>query len=225
MKLNNWLRTRPGLNTALGIAFATIAGLLLLGYLASMLEAKGGGPLLDVPTARRDIEIGELIRDDMVGLKQIPDGYTVPGTIKNPGDIKGGRALRFIGKGEPFTQSSIYGRKAGSTLASRIPENMRAYSLQPGRSAAGQELRPGERVDVLATSGDPPRTRTILRDKLILSSGRRSTSDEVEETQGVERLTILVSPAEAETVAQAECEGEISISLCPLAPPPGGGAK
>jgi Flp pilus assembly protein CpaB len=222
MKLNNWLRTRPGLNTALGIAFATIAGLLLLGYLSSLLKAKGGGPLIDVPTARRDIEIGELIRDDMIGLKKTPDGYLVPGTIKKTGDIRGGRALRFIGKGEPFTRSSIYGLKAGSTLASRIPENMRAYSLQPGRSAAGQELRPGDRVDVLATSGDPPRTRTILRDRVILSAGRRSPTDVAQESQAAERITVLVSPAEVETLAQAECDGEISISLCPMAPPTGG---
>jgi Flp pilus assembly protein CpaB len=222
MKLNNWLRTRPGLNTALGIAFATIAGLLLLGYLSTLLRAKGGGPLLDVPTARRDIEIGELIRDDMIGFKKIPDGYLVPGTIKNPGNIRGGRALRFMGKGEPFTRSSIYGRKSGSALASRIPENMRAYSLQPGRSTAGHELRPGDRVDILATSGDPPRTRTILRDKVILSAGAGSPSDESQETQDAERITVLVSPAEVETLAQAECEGEISISLCPPAPPAGG---
>lgn len=222
MKLSNYLRTRPGLNTALGIAFATIAGLLLLGYLSTLLKAKRGGPLLDVPTARRDIEIGEVIRDDVMGLEKIPDGYIVPGTVKNPGDIKGARALRFIGKGEPFTRASIYGRKAGSTLASRIPENMRAYSLQPGRSTAGQELHPGDRVDVLATSGDPPRTRTILRDKLILSAGKRIPSDEAQETQGAERITILVSPAEVEALAQAECEGEISISLCPLAPPESG---
>jgi Flp pilus assembly protein CpaB len=223
MKLTNHLRTRPGLNTALGIALATIAGLLLLGYLSTILKAKRGGPLMDVPTSRRDIEIGELIRKDMIVLNKIPDGYLVPGTVKNPGDIEGGRALRFIGKGEPFTRSSIYGRKAGSTLASRIPENMRAYSLQPGRSTAGQELRPGDRVDILATSGDPPRTRTILRDKLILSEGTRGPSDEAQGTQGAERITVLVSPAEVETLAQAECEGEISISLCPLAPPSSSG--
>lgn len=42
MKLSNYLRTRPGLNTALGIAFATIAGLLLLGYLSTLLKAKRG---------------------------------------------------------------------------------------------------------------------------------------------------------------------------------------
>jgi Flp pilus assembly protein CpaB len=223
MNPSNWLKTRPGLNTALGIAFATLAGLLLLGYLSSLIKAKGGGPLLRVPVARRDIEICEPIRDDMVSFKEIPTGYLVPGTIRKPGDIKGCRALRFIGKGEPFTLSSVYGRKAGSTLASRIPENMRAYSLQPGRSAAGQELHPGDRVDVLATTGDPPRTRTILRDRVILSAGRRGPSDEVDETESSARITVLVSPAEVETLAQAECEGEISISLCPLAPPAGGG--
>lgn len=223
MKLSDQLRTRPGLNTAIGIALATIAALLLLGYLSTLLTAKRGGPLLDVPTARRDIQLGELIRDDMVVLAQIPGRYLVPGTVRDPEDIEGGRALRFIGKGEPFTRSSIYGRKAGSTLASSIPENMRAYSLQPGSEAAGQELHTGDRVDVLATSGDPPRTRTILRDRLILNAGNSGPPDESQETRGTERITVLVSPAEVETLAQAECEGEISISLCPLAPPESGG--
>jgi pilus assembly protein CpaB len=222
MRLNETLRSRPGLNTAIGVVFAVIAGLLLLGYLSQIARGRGGGPMLEVPVAGTDIEVGVAVTEDMIATTRVPSDYLVPGTIRKRSDISGARALRFVARGEPFTASAVAGPGGEGTLASRIPADLRAYSLQLGRGAgAGTSIRPGDRVDVLATSSDPPRTGTLLRERLVLGvAGRQSSGGESASDQGGSmNVTLLVTPAEAEMLAQAECAGEVSVSLCPIAPP------
>lgn len=221
MKIREILGSRPGLNTAIGVVFAIITGLLVLGSLSQMVKGRKGGPVLEVPVAGADIELGAVVRDDMIASKKVPSGYVVPGTIRKRCDIAGSQAIRFIGKGEPFTHSAVAGQNGEGTLASRIPADLRAYSLQLARGlGAGSPLRPGDKVDVLATTPDPPSTSTLLRERLVLSvSGRQQSDQEVGGAQGNSvNITLLVSPTEAEMLAQAECTGEMSVALCPITP-------
>lgn len=219
MKLNELLRSRPAVNSAIGVVFAIIAGLLLLGYLSHMVRPGAGGAVLDIPVAASDIEMGSVVGEQMISTRKVAHDYMVPGTVRKRSDISGSRALRFIGRGEPFTASSIAGSGEG-TLASRIPSDLRAYPLQLRASAAGGDLRPGDRVDVISTSSDPPVTSTLLRGRLVLSVAGVQASGESGDSSrdGSTCITLLVSPPEAELLAQAECAGEISVSLCPIAP-------
>lgn len=219
MRLIYRLKSRPGLNTALGVMFAIMAGLLLLGYLSRLLQQSDGGPPVDIPVAARDIEMGSLVTREAVSVKSIPVNYMVPGSSRRRAEVVGARALRFIGKGEPFVPSAVAG-SGGGTLASRIPADSRAYSIDTsGNPGAGTGLRPGDRVDVLATSGDPPRAATLLRGRLVLQAGGESDPgvDGAGRDSAAARLTLLVTPAEAELLAQAENVGCLSISLCPQA--------
>lgn len=211
------MKSRPGLNKAIGVALAVIAGLLLLGYVSRLVRGDGGGTPVTVNTAARDIEAGTLVTGDLIREKRIPLDYVVSGSVKSGEEIVGARALRFIGKGEPFTSSALSGAGSGSDLASRIPEASRAYTLHLGTySGYGEDVRVGDHVDVLATTGDPPRTSTILRARLVLGSSDTAPGGEEQSPQREASITLLVSPQEAELLAQAEYVGEISISLCPL---------
>ena len=58
MKLNDFVKSHPGVNTAFGVVFAIIAGLLLLGYLSRAARGGDGGPILEIPVASRDIAMG-----------------------------------------------------------------------------------------------------------------------------------------------------------------------
>lgn len=212
------LKSRPGLNRAAGIVLAIVAGLMLLGYAARIAKGDRGGGLVAVPTARGDIAMGATIAREMLSSASIPSGYVVPGTLRKVDEITGSRAIRFIGKGEPITASSVAGGKGAGTLASRIPPDLRAYSVEvTGSSGGSQDLRPGDRVDVLSTSGEPPSTATLLTGRLILSTGGLAGSQSDEGGSSASgSLTLLVSPKEAELLAQASSSGEISVSLCPL---------
>ena len=215
MRLTETLRSHPRLNTALGVGFAAVAALLMLGYVSRLIG--GGSGRIDIAVASRDVEVGTVVTPDMVAVVQTPERYAVPGSIRSGGKVAGSRAVRFIGRGEPFTESSVSGAGEDRTLAARIPPDLRAYALQVSRGrGAGTLLRAGDRVDVLATSGDPPRTSTILKERLVLSAVGGAAGGEGQETDGLLDVTLLVSPAEAELLAQAGCEGEISVTLCPL---------
>lgn len=208
----------PGLTAAAGTAFAILAGLLLLGFFAQLAGRKDDGQAMKVHVAARDIPPGVLITREMVSKKDIPEKYVVPGTIKKEKDVIGARALRFIGKGEPFTASCLVGSEGTGSLAARIPADSRAYTLRLDLcSGAGPDIRPGNRVDVLSTSGEPPATRTLLKNRLVLSMTIGNRTEKAEAgAEGVESVTLLVHPTEAELLAQAELSGEISISLCPM---------
>lgn len=215
MRLKRLFSTRSALSTAAGVVFAIIAGLLLLGQLSGRNDG-GAGPLLDVPTAGVDIQPGTVVSRKMVATTRVARRYLVPGTLLEPGEITGARALRFIGRGEPFTAPSLARAGSPGALSSRIPADLRAYSLRlTASSAAGTDIFPGDRVDVLSTGSDPPGTVTLLRERLVLgvTAGPPGAGQDAPGRPGV--LTLLVSPAEAEMLAQAECTGEISVSLCP----------
>lgn len=207
-------RPRPGLARAAGIVLAIVAGLMGLGYVSSRVRASGGGAPVDVPVAKRDIVPGTAITSDLVSSIRIPPAYTVPGTLQNTGGIAGSRALRFIGKGEPFTRAAVSGR-GDDPLASRLPADLRAYSLTLSQGSCAGDLRSGDRVDVLATGGEPPRTRTLLRSRMVLSRGSPAGNESAESRAG-SSVTLQITPSEAEALAQAGCEGEISIAVCPM---------
>jgi len=220
------LKARPGLNRAVGIVLAIMAGLMLLGYASRLVRGDRGGKLLSVPVARADIAMGSTITQAMLDSASIPADYVVPGALRKPSDIVGSRAIRFIARGEPITAPSIAGGKGPGTLASRIPPDLRAYTVElTGETAGSSDLRPGDRVDVLATGGEPPATTTLLATRLVLSVGGPSSADEgTAGSPASGSLTLLVSPREAELLAQAASSGEISVSLCPLPDVKGGQA-
>ncbi|MDD5448751.1 MAG: Flp pilus assembly protein CpaB [Actinomycetota bacterium] len=211
-------RLTPGLTAAAGTAFAILAGLLILGFFAQLIGRKDSGQVVRAHVAARNIPPGILITKEMVSKKDVPEKYVVPGTIKKEKDIIGARTLRFIGKGEPFTASCVVGSEGAGPLAARIPADSRAYTLRLDLcSGAGPDIRPGDRVDVLSTCGEPPATRTLLRNRLVLSMAIGGREEKAEAgAEGVESVTLLVHPEEAELLAQAELSGEISISLCPM---------
>lgn len=220
MSMIQRLRSRPGLSTALGAAFAIMAGLMLLGFVTKAVKPERGGRLVTVPVAARDIAMGAVISKELLSSRSIPVGYLVPGTLRKSADVEGARALRFIGKGEPVTAASVAGGEGGANLASKIPDDLRAYSIELSRAAAGcSQLRPGDRVDVLYTRGDPPATSTLLSGRLILSLAGVSGDEESGAQTEIQSITLLVSPQEAELLAQAASSGEISVSLCPGAAP------
>jgi pilus assembly protein CpaB len=216
MRFRDIFSSKPGLNTAIGVSLAVVTGLLLLGCVSQWLQARRGGQPVLLLVAARDIDEGSVIDDGMIRTGKIPEEYVVPGSLRDAKKVIGSRAVRFIGKGEPFTSSAVLGARDPRSLASRIPPEQRAYSLQLGsRSGAGNKLSPGDHVDVLATSGDPPGTSTILAGKRVLDVTRGSGTDG-DADGAVVSVTLLLSPGEAETLARAEHYGEVSVSLCPL---------
>jgi pilus assembly protein CpaB len=95
---------------------------------------------------------------------------------------------------------------------------MRAVTVRVNdvAGAAGFVL-PGLRVDVLVTgrppTGDSNMTTTVLQNVLVLSAGQAMQSDARGTPVSVSTVTLLATPADAETLTLANGEGRIQLIL------------
>ncbi len=191
--------------------------LLLIDYINAHKHFNPSG-VVTVFISNTDIPEGAIIYPEMLTKREIPKEFAVPGSITNRSLIEGCRAARPIGKGEPFTKLST-GREKAPSLARYIPEGFRAFTLEISKPHTIAEIRPGNLVDVIAASTSPESALTILRERLVLSVGAGcyygSDGHQTEETPNI---CLLVTPQEAEILAKASAESEISVSLCPDQP-------
>ncbi len=203
--------------TILGIVFAILAAILLLSYVLQVRSIlPKSGKLINIPTAKKDLQRGIPIREEDLSIREWPENYLPPDTIKKTREAIGAAVTQEILKGEPISARRVLKEGDEGGLSARIPVDMRAYTLSLGREAGLHPcMAPGDHVDVLVTLGDPPSTRTILSEKEILESGLDN-----EEGAGLAgeaaTLTLLLSPQEVEALAFARTQGDISISLCSL---------
>ena len=90
MSILRHLRSRPGISTALGTAFAIIAGLMLLGFVSRAMKTERGGSLVKIPIARKDIAMGVALTTDMLGSRNTPPATLFPERFE--------RFLRYRGR-------------------------------------------------------------------------------------------------------------------------------
>ena len=102
-----------------------------------------------------------------------------------------------------------------------MPSGLRAFAI--ASAVPSRAVRPGDRVDVLATFGGPhPHTETVASDLEVLMVIDRSEGGSVlgSGAQGPS-LVLLVSPDTAERLAYAASFGTFSIAIDPAVVPVG----
>lgn len=219
-------RRRSSRWSVLALVAAVATGLAVYSYL-SWLRAQVpiAGPLTSMVVAAMDIDSGVRIDRSMVELIDHPSRYLPAGAFESFEGVVGRVAAVPVLKGDALTQRKV-GKTGGASSA--VPPGTRAYSL--GSSAvSGLAILPraGDRVDVLVTypsDGGSATTETILRSaKVATLQGAAASSKGVGDALGVpaarsERgVTVLVTPDQAERLAQAESLGKIAVVLAPNA--------
>ena len=117
-----------------------------------------------------------------------------------------------------MVEARIAARGSGLGLGPLIPPGMRAMAVRVNDvvGVAGFVL-PGMRVDVLVTGRPPGRaeayTRTVLQNITVLSAGQTIDTDGKGQAINTPVVTLLVSPADAETLTLSNSEGHIQLVL------------
>ncbi len=131
-----------------------------------------------VVVAKVDIKELELIDDRKLKIENIPKKFQMPGHFKKIEELYNTIAAVPIKAGEQITRPRITYPGAQSGLSRQISVGKRALSVQVQESQAVSKLiKPGDRVDVLATidyaGGKKERikVKTVLQDVLVLSTG------------------------------------------------------
>lgn len=218
-------RRRTSVWGLLAILAAVVTALAVYSYLSWLRsQVPVVGRMAPMVVAASDIDSGVVIQAGMLGLTDHPERYLPEGALRSS-DLAVGRVATVpILAGEPVTGRRL-GDNAGSS--SVVPDGMRAYAL--GRQTLeGLALAPrsGDRVDVLATAGGPAgnaHTATIIRAAKVLSvaaagSDRSELASQLGVGEGSGRgITLLLTPEQAEVLAQAEALGKVTLVLAPNA--------
>lgn len=139
------------------------------------------------------------------------------------GDYVGAVVRETILKGEPIVTRKIVRAGDSGYMAAYLEPGMRAMAIRVTvESAAGGFILPGDRVDVVQTrelqgaaegAGGKFATATVMRNIKVLAIDQTTRAAEDETAVVGATATLEVGPSDAEALALAKSEGELSLVL------------
>lgn len=153
----------------------------------------------------------------MLRIEEIPSKFAPPGAVGSIDVVEGRTLAADVLAGEAVTNARV-GAEGAGPVAALVPSGLRAVTV--GSGVPPGSIRPGDRVDVLATFGGPhPHTETVATClEVLLVLGPDGSSGVVVSAaggagDGGPSLVLLVSPDEAERLAYAKAFADISIAI------------
>ncbi len=158
--------TSAGSNRNRGVLMlAAVFGILSAMLMFAFLNSRGGSGSSSVNSAldaaagadsvvvvARNIQVGDKITSDMLTMKSLPSAALLPGHAVKAEDLIGKVATAPMFTGEQVVDAKVTTFVGQNTLAYKVPDGMRAVSLQVPNEGwiTGGLPQPGDRVDFLA---------------------------------------------------------------------------
>ncbi len=209
--------------TVLGVSL--VFALVISAIFYQMTARSGASPakkdrsdLRDVVMAARPLPVGITVKPADVKIVKMPVPQFPKGAFSKVEEVIDRPVISNVLIDEPLLEGRLAVRGSGLGLAPVIPVGMRAVTVRVNDvvGVAGFVL-PGMRVDVLVTGnapGKPERqTNTVLQNIIVLSAGQTTQPDARGGAIIAPTVTLLVTPADAETITLAQREGEIHLVL------------
>lgn len=186
----------------------------------------GSGPAIeyeDIVVAAVELKENEKLKAQSIELKPFPKGTAPEGAYHSIEEtLKVTHRLRtVIAKGEPILPTKFLDPNQDNTT--RIPKGMRVVAIQAdSQSAAGNLLKPDDRVDVLLhvpgnNQNQQAVVKSILKNIRVFSvnDNTRAVAETGEATQekNTRYVTLLVTPEQSRIVMLAQHQGQLKLSL------------
>jgi pilus assembly protein CpaB len=165
----------------------------------------------------RSLQADELLTPENTELVPWPADIPVEGGFNRATDVVGRTALFPLAKGQPILDPDLSALGAGTGLANKIPDGMRAVALRSDEivGVAGF-LIPGSRLDVLMTFNPDhldPVTAIVLENALVIAAGHQIEPDPAGKTVDAAVVTLLLTPEQAQRAVLASTQGAIHFVL------------
>jgi pilus assembly protein CpaB len=166
----------------------------------------------------RAMEADEILTSEDTELVDWPGDAPLDGGFKAAADVAGRTVLFPLAKGQPVLERDLSAPGAGSGLAGKIPNGMRAVALRSDEivGVAGF-LVPGSHLDVLVTYSPDhvaePLTATVLENALVITAGHQIEPDPSAKTPDATVVTLLLTPDQAQRAVLASMQGAIHFVL------------
>lgn len=210
----------------IALAFAGLGVLLAFLYIRRYEQELSGGERVAVLTLLKDVSPGETIRDSMLAVRQIPTSYVDDRNVlaKDKEKVIGIDTVIPIRNQQTLQWTDLAVRSDIRNLSSLVSPGKRAVTVSAQRAeATGNKLiRPGDRVDVIATlpggSEGGHRSLLLLQKILVVAVGLRTDRlSDSDEKGGYRRddtaLTLSLDVEEAQLLALAQAQGQLSVAV------------
>jgi Flp pilus assembly protein CpaB len=218
-------RTPPASKALAVIAIACgLAALMLVRATETRLAAAhpSVGSPVPVIVMVADADRGATLDAESVRADEVPSAFAPPGALGRVEQVIGKVLAADVIAGEVLTRTRL-AASSGGPVATLVPAGLRAVDVTVEASA--KDLRPGDRVDVLAAfGGGSPHTETVAEGLEVLrveatagsaGGGLATTGTSAPASGAKASLLLLVSPYDADRLAFARAFASLSIAIVP----------
>ena len=153
---------------------------------------------------------------DMLETKEIAEDAVHPDALTSIDAVVGGTTTTDLMAGEQILSERIVTDTGDAPLAYRVPENMRAITVPTTEvDTIGGYVLPGDKIDILAsyTSAEDVSVVEKIQNIEILEKGPYAVGAEGQQTGVPTSITILVTPAQADVIANTSLNGSLYFTL------------
>ena len=205
----------------IGVLVAALASFLVWSYMKRFEDEASGGPRVSVLTVVRTLEPGSILKDSDIGERSIPQAYLESRAIRS-GERQRIANLRIstaLDAQQILNWSDIVSSTDERIMGNVVQPGMRAVSIHTEGGRGSAFVRPGDRVDVIATLPHPGSTDqragvVLLQNVLVLgrSSGPALTSTSSGSNDGAD-VVLSLSLQHAQLLAVAGDKAKLSLAL------------
>jgi pilus assembly protein CpaB len=157
-----------------------------------------------VVVAAADLPPGTVLSPGDLAPARYPPDLRPAGTVADVAALTGRVLAAGLRSGEPVTDA----RLVGAGLTARLPPGQVAAPVRPADVAVSALVRPGDRVDVLATASGAARADVVAAAALVLAGPGPDGG-----TAGEGLLLLAVDAGTAELLAAAATTATLSLRL------------
>jgi pilus assembly protein CpaB len=206
------------------LALAIVFGLAAVALASRWLLTQSAAGSNRIVVAAADVNIGQRLTADMLGLAEWPLASRPEGAYTDPAKLTGRVLKTSILRGEPLSEVKLAPSGTMGGLSALISEGKRAITVRVNDviGVAGFAL-PGNYVDIIVSTqrdpGPPERamreqfiSKIVLERILVLAVAQEVNRDDTK-PRVVNAVTLEVSPEQAEKLDLARSVGTLSLAL------------
>jgi pilus assembly protein CpaB len=199
-------RPRSPLHVARQVLAALFAaGALVLALRPAPAPASARAPAtVPVVVAAADLPPGTVLKDADLAVARFPSALRPGGVADDPTALTGSTLAGGVRAGEPVTDAGL----VGAGLTGLLAPGQVAAPVRPADLAVSALVRPGDRVDVLATPPGAARAEVVATGALVLAAPGA-------EDAGEGLLLLAVAGDTAAHLAAAATTATLTLSLPP----------
>jgi Flp pilus assembly protein CpaB len=170
-----------------------------------------GPPTVRLVVARGDLQAGSVLAPADLEVTRWPADLAPTGAVRSADELAGRTLAGPLHSGEPVTDL----RLVGPGLTASLPAGQVAAPVRLADLAVAELVRPGDRVDVLATAADATEAEVVVSDALVLAPSADPDPEAGSPAGSAGLLLLAVDAATGARLAAAAAADTLSVTLAP----------